>query len=87
MGRLKELLYLASGERSFDEVGSPKGGNDVAPGVDGCWADQWDDEVGEYRTCERAPQPDSVLGLCGTHEVRLVSAWRTDERRSTRPPR
>jgi hypothetical protein len=64
MGRVKELLYLTSGERAFDEDGS-KGGNDVAPGDAGCWADQWDDEVGEYRTCERAPEPESVLGLCG----------------------
>jgi hypothetical protein len=81
MGRLKELLYLTSGERTFDEDGSPKGGNDVAPNGVGCWADAWDDEVGEYRTCEQAPQPDSALGLCARHEVLLVSAWPTRERR------
>jgi hypothetical protein len=72
MGRLKEVLYVTSGEAAFDEVGSPKGELDAWSETAGCWADVWDDEVGQYRACELAPQADSTLGLCATHEALRV---------------
>lgn len=74
MGRLKEVRYLTSGEAAFDEDGLQKGADDAGSVESGCWADVWDDESGEYRTCECEPPVGSALGLCVRHESLLATA-------------
>jgi hypothetical protein len=38
---------------------------------EGCWADKWYEEHGEYLGCDEAPDPDSTLGLCTQHELMM----------------
>ena len=45
---------------------------------DGCWADVWDDDHDDYRTCEDNADSKSTLGLCAEHEAQLLTAMEQD---------
>lgn len=84
MGRMKDLLYLDSGEAEFDEVAGKSISDDSRSDESCCWADVWDDHRNDYRPCEYQPDEESALGLCANHATLLTFEQRGAEHRSIR---